>query len=172
MLRSSSMTPDRERPSRSTPAAVLSADGRYRYFLSRRWDERGKVIAFIGLNPSTADESKDDPTIRRCTRFAKDLGGGALWVVNLFALRATKPFALVHAPDPIGPENEHWLDEVVAEADLSIAAWGNQGTLMGRAAVVSARFAGNLHALSITRRGMPGHPLYISAENRPQLYFG
>jgi hypothetical protein len=166
------MRPDRQWASGPTPAAVLSPDSRYRYFLARRWDARGKVIAFIGLNPSTADEWTDDPTIRRCIQFAKDLGGGALWMVNLFALRSTKPFALAHASDPIGPDNERWLHAVVAEADLSIAAWGNGGMLSGRAAVVSARFAGKLYALSVTRRGMPGHPLYIPAERRPQPYLG
>jgi hypothetical protein len=152
------------------PAAVLSPDGRYRYFLSRTWDDRRKVVAFIGLNPSTADATNDDPTIRRCIQFAKDWGGGSLWMVNLFAFRATKPSALLHAGDPVGPENELWLGRVVGAAEITVAAWGNHGALAGRAAAVANRFAGKLHALKITGQGMPGHPLYIRADTVPRPY--
>ena len=152
------------------PAAVLSSDAIYRYFLSRAWEPSGKVIAFIGLNPSTADASTDDPTIRRCVQFSKDWGGGSLWMVNLFAFRATKPEKLLQAADPIGVENDLWLDKAINSADLVIAAWGNHGSLLDRSTAVRSRFLGKLHALSVTGRGMPGHPLYLRADTVPQAY--
>jgi hypothetical protein len=156
--------------SNTMPAAVLSSDGKYRYFLSRTWNEGGKVIAFIGLNPSTADATHDDPTIRRCTRFAKDWGGGALWMVNLFALRATQPRALFEASDPIGSDNESWLDRAVDTAELTVAAWGNHGVLMNRAASLAQRFHGRLCALGMTKQGMPRHPLYVRADTVARPY--
>ncbi len=145
------------------PPAVLSLDRQYRYFLGRRWNPEGKTIAFIGLNPSTADETLDDPTIRRCIGFAKSWGGGTLLMVNLFAFRSTSPSALRTASDPIGPDNEHWLERVVDNADIVVAAWGNHGELMQRGEQVRRRFAGRLHALDVTKSGMPKHPLYIAA---------
>jgi len=98
------------------PSAVISGDGKYRYFLARRWGSTGKTVAFIGLNPSTADATLDDPTIRRCVGFAKFWGGSALHMVNLFALRSPTPASLRVASDPIGPQNDAWLTRVVAEA--------------------------------------------------------
>lgn len=144
------------------PAAVLSSDGRYRYFLSRRWS-RASQITFIGLNPSTADATLDDPTIRRCVRFARDWGAGALYMVNLFAYRSTDPSTLLRVGDPVGPENDEWLDRAVSGATTVVAAWGNQGALLGRHEAIKARYEGQLQALKITSKGMPGHPLYISA---------
>lgn len=155
---------------RRMPAAVLSSDEAYRYFLSRSWNETGKIIAFIGLNPSTANATTDDPTIRRCMRFAKDWGGGSLWVVNLFAFRATCPQVMLGATDPIGPENDLWLDRVVSSADLVVAAWGNHGSLLNRSELVRGRYPGRLNALSVTARGMPGHPLYIRSDTLPRNF--
>jgi len=145
------------------PKAVISEDGLYRYFLSRRWHDSGKCIAFIGLNPSTADAIKDDPTIRRCIGFAKAWGGNTLLMVNLFGLRSTSPLALRSTADPIGPENDAWLDKVVSSADVVVAAWGNHGCLLGRSDDVRRRFGGRLQVLAMTKAGMPKHPLYISA---------
>lgn len=152
------------------PAAVMSPDETYRYFLSRSWSDTGKIIAFIGLNPSTADAITDDPTIRRCTRFAKDWGGGSLWMVNLFAFRATKPQNMLYAIDPVGPENDLWLDRVISCADLVVAAWGNHGSLLNRSELVRNRYQGRLNALSVTARGMPGHPLYLRADALPYKF--
>src|SRR5262249_14212908 len=88
-------------------AAVISDCGRYRYSLTRRWGDAAEPRAlFVMLNPSTADAEQDDPTIRRCIGFAKAWGMGSLEVVNLYALRATDPAALLSAPDPIGPKND------------------------------------------------------------------
>ncbi|WP_425164687.1 DUF1643 domain-containing protein [Delftia lacustris] len=152
------------------PPAVISEDGQYRYFLSRTWNTEGKIVAIVGLNPSIADASIDDPTIRRCCRFARDWGGGALWMVNLFAYRSTDPKFLANANDPVGPENDYWLEKAATHADILVAAWGNGGILMDRAHKIKRKFQGKLLALRITKNGMPGHPLYIKAETRPIPY--
>ena len=141
--------------------AVISEDGLHRYFLSRTWGSEGLTIAFIGLNPSTADEQNDDPTIRRCVSFAKQWGGSSLWMVNLFAFRATKPAALKNATDPIGSQNDAWLDAAITRADIVVAAWGNHGQLDNRAKFVTAKYSTQLKTLRVTRAGMPSHPLYI-----------
>jgi hypothetical protein len=91
-----------------TATAVLSDCGTYRYRLGRRWAE-GPVDVWIMLNPSTADATVDDRTIRRCMEFSRRWGAGALVVGNLFALRATDPAELVRHPDPIGPDNDEHL---------------------------------------------------------------
>lgn len=62
--------------------ATFSKDRLYRYQLWRIWDESKPYMNVIGLNPSTADETKDDPTIRRCLGFAKAWGYGALRVAD------------------------------------------------------------------------------------------
>lgn len=71
--------------------AILSEDRKYRYVLSRIWDESKPMVMIIGLNPSTADETKNDPTIIRCIDFAKSWGYGGVYMLNLFAFRATLP---------------------------------------------------------------------------------
>lgn len=127
-------------------------------------------MAFIGLNPSTADATLDDPTIRRCVGFAKAWGAGTLLMTNLFAYRATDPAALSKARDPIGPCNDEWLERVVGAADIVVAAWGNHGRLMNRASQVQGLFPGRLHALALTQTGMPKHPLYLSTSHRPSPF--
>lgn len=91
-------------------------------------------------------------------------------MVNLFAYRATKPSTLVRTRDPIGPRNDEWLTQVVGEADIVVAAWGNHGRLMNRAAQVQRQFAGKLHALALTQSGMPKHPLYLQASLQPSPF--
>lgn len=153
------------------PAAVISENQNYRYFLCRTWSDSPIKVAFIGLNPSTADATMDDPTIRRCVGFAKAWGGGSLWMVNLFAFRATKPENLLLAANPIGPENDEWVEWAVTKADIVIAAWGNHGQLKNRGNEIARKFSGKLHTLGLTGAGMPRHPLYIKADVQPQPYF-
>jgi hypothetical protein len=152
------------------PHAVISEDGRYRYYLSRSWSDVGLHVAFVGLNPSTADAVLDDPTIRRCVAFAKEWGGGRMSMVNLFALRSTDPQVLAGVADPVGPENEAWLDRVMPTADIAVACWGNHGVLHGRAAAVTQRFAGRLVALAVNKSGSPKHPLYVRGSTIPHPY--
>lgn len=157
-----------------TPAssAVISPCGGYRYRLERQWDEEEAKVAFLMLNPSTADASQDDPTIRRCIGFAKAWGFGGLIVGNLFALRSTDPKALYSHPDPIGPDNNSHLDAIAHAAELIVCAWGTHGALHGRGREVAERLDDrNLAALRLTADGHPGHPLYIPASAQPKAYF-
>lgn len=148
-------------------SAILSEDRIYRYLLERQWGSNGKTVGFICLNPSTADESADDPTVRRCIGFAKKWGGTRLLIGNLFAYRATNPKALLACADPIGPDNESWLNHIAENSDILIAAWGAHGRLSNRSEYVLKRFAGKFSALRLTSKGDPGHPLYLPGHLDP-----
>ena len=145
--------------------AVLSKDGQYRYALRRTWDEAGPTVLFIGLNPSTADHRVDDPTIRRCIRFAQDWGFGQLAVANLFAFRAPSPHVLRRVHDPIGPQNEMWLRRLIADATEVIVAWGDRGTYLGRDRHVLAMLR-QPRCLGLSKSGSPRHPLYMRSTTR------
>ena len=156
-------------------AARFDRSGRYRYVLSRQWDARRPRVAFVMLNPNRADARRDDPTIRRCVRFAHDWGYGALDVVNLFALRTPEPALLKLAHDPVGPRNNRVLVRVCADAALTVAAWGMHGARQGRAAAVLAllrRRGVTLSCLGTTRTGHPRHPLYLPAATALQPFAG
>ena len=145
-----------------TGGAAFSRDGRYRYRLWRRWDRSRPTIAFCMLNPSTADASRDDPTIRRCIRFARDWGYGSIEVVNIFALRATDPRVLRSARDPVGPRNDAFMLRA-ADRQPVVIAWGVLGALRDREAEALTLFGPRtrLLALGRTRFGAPRHPLYL-----------
>lgn len=154
-------------------SAVLSECGRYRYALTRKWDNDLPELCFIMLNPSTAGSYQDDPTIRRCLRFAQDMGYGRLDVVNLFALRATDPCRLESTPNPIGLHNNTWILNHARAAQDVICAWGTRGMLFNRGIDVERllKNAGvRLSALRITKNGEPAHPLYLPASLRPILF--
>jgi len=121
---------------------------------------------FIGLNPSTADETTDDPTIRRCVGFARAWGYDALCMVNLFAYRATNPADMEKDVEPIGTYNDYTLKKLASGAGIVIAAWGAHGTHLGRDAQVRALLP-TLHYLRLTKDGHPGHPLYLPSNLRP-----
>ena len=140
-------------------SAAFSRNQLYRYWLKREWDCALPSCAFIGLNPSTADASCDDPTIRRIIGFAQSWGYGSVTVVNLFAYRATQPSVLKAAESPVGPRNNYWIRRVTAEADTVVAAWGNHGLLMGRHKWTLGCID-SLYCLGITKQGQPRHPLY------------
>ncbi len=140
--------------------ATLNEDRRYRYSLIREWDAEKPKVLFIGLNPSTADETEDDATIRRCIGFAKRWGFGAILVGNLFAIRSKDPAVLYEAKDPIGPENDVCLAKMAQEASLVVAAWGNNGGYRNRSEEVSALFT-QMKCLGVNKTGEPKHPLYV-----------
>ncbi len=146
--------------------AVISPCGKYRYALWRIWDETLPLAFFIGLNPSTADAIRDDNTIRRCVSFAQQLGYGGLSMGNLFALRSTNPKKLFEASDPTGPDNDKWLTVLKAKANIAIAAWGNNGTYLGRDQMVAKMFS-DLYCLKLSTKGIPCHPLYLSSKLKP-----
>ena len=142
--------------------AIFSSDGQHRYLLWRTIGESKSSVLFIGLNPSTADENNNDPTIRRCIGFAREWGYSKLFVANLFAFRATKPANMKNAIDPIGPENDYWLAKASQGADMSVAAWGNHGLWNGRSNAVLQMLA-DPRCLGRTKQGAPLHPLYVAA---------
>lgn len=144
--------------------ADISDDGTYRYRLWRTWDPSKDRVGFIMLNPSTADESEDDPTIRRCIGFAKDWGYGGIVVGNLFALRSPKPSVLTDHDNPVGPRNGEALAEIIDDVDLVVAAWGTDGAIQGRGKTVRERFDTEFMALDVTKHGHPAHPLYQPAD--------
>jgi len=164
---------DRQRdmfPSKGDPfgvpkSAEFSDCRRYRYSLRRTWGV-GPHAMVIGLNPSTADETTDDPTIRRCIRFAKDWGFDGLIVANLFAFRATDPAEMKRVAEPVGADNDRTLKELAAIAGIVVAAWGTHGTHRGRDAEVRSMLS-DLHYLRLTKAGIPSHPLYLPASCRP-----
>ena len=144
--------------------AVYSDCERYRYSLTRIWDPAGRRALFVMLNPSTATEVQNDPTVERCERRARALGFGAFCVTNIFAWRDTDPRAMRAAPDPVGPQNDAAIRQGAAWADRVIAAWGTHGEHLNRGPRVEAllRETGRpLYTLGLTRAGHPRHPLYI-----------
>jgi hypothetical protein len=150
--------------------ATLDPTGRYRYHLWRSWDTDLPRAVFVGLNPSTADAERDDPTLRRCVAFARSWGCGGLDVVNLFAWRATKPADLKRAAEPIGADNDRILRELAAQAEHRIACWGVHGAWQDRGARVRAAMGPGWQCLGVTRDGHPRHPLYLRRDTPRQPY--
>jgi hypothetical protein len=147
-------------------ATFSATDQTYRYALSRDWDDRPPIV-FIMLNPSAADAFADDPTIRRCIRFARQWQAGGLLVLNLFGLRATDPRALRQHPDPVGPDNDQVIrEELRGCLGVVVCAWGVHGTLHGRDRQMLALLDGlgvTPLCLGTTKAGQPRHPLYVAS---------
>src|SRR6185369_10695836 len=137
----------------------------------RRWDNSRHSLVVIGLNPSTADESDNDPTIQRCMVRAHRGHFGGLIMLNLFAFRATDPAAMLREPDPIGPGNDVALSTLCRGQDTVLAAWGTPGHHLGRQARVLAllrRIDGlRLYALGFNANQTPKHPLYLGYSVQP-----
>lgn len=136
----------------------------YRYALWRQWSDLPLVL-FVMLNPSTADETRDDPTIRRCISLARQWGYGGCLVGNLFALRSPYPADLKRAVDPVGIHNDRWLKRLARRSDAVVGAWGNHGSYMRRGEMVAKRLPG-LMCLGLTKAGQPRHPLYVRADTQ------
>ncbi len=152
--------------------AAYSPCGQYRYGLSRRWGP-GPALLYVMLNPSTATERANDPTIERCERRAAALGYDALGVVNLFAFRATLPQDLKRAPDPVGPLNDAAIRVAALRADRILCAWGVHGDHQGREADIRDllfSLGRPLTHLGLTKSGAPRHPLYISYAEKPRSW--
>lgn len=157
-------------------SALFSQTRLYRYALWRAWGKEAqqpapqRFVMFIGLNPSTADESTDDPTIRRCMRFALAWGFEAVCMTNLFAWRATRPEDLRRCAQPLGVDNNETLRGLAKQADKCIAAWGADGTYLGRDVFVRHQLLRHtkLYRLGLTKDGHPRHPLYLPSTATPQ----
>lgn len=157
--------------------AIISECGKYRYSLTREWGNGARVL-WVMLNPSVADASLDDPTIRRCIGFSQsntflvhaEGAIGSLEVVNLFAFRATDPkdmaTARVNSVDIVGPENDRHIVEAASRAILVIAAWGADKLAPLRSVSIRKLVAPHeLHALGKSKSGAPKHPLYLPSNS-------
>lgn len=154
--------------------ALLSPCCQYRWQLWRIWNNELPGCVFIGLNPSTADETTDDPTIRRCIRFATDWGYGSLVMLNAYAFRATEPKVMKAASDPIGKDNNSALrlpsQSAIDNGGIVIAAWGSHCD-EEREAEVCRLIDRKIHCLGRTKAGRPKHPLYLRADTKPELFW-
>lgn len=153
--------------------AVYSACDRYRYRLTRIWDPAGPRALFVMLNPSTATEMQNDPTVERCERRARALGFGAFRVTNIFAFRATDPRVMRAEADPVGSQNDSAILDSAAWADRIICAWGTHGAHLGRGPQVAhlLRVRGMpLFHLGLTAAGHPTHPLYVAYARQPVIW--
>ena len=150
--------------------AHFSDDRKYRYLLGRRTGESERRLLFVMLNPGTADESQDDPTIRRCIGFAERWHFGAMEVVNLFAFRTPYVEELRAAREPVGPDNDDWISRALVAADRVILAWGNHGAYMERSRIVTRMVSDVVQPsqLGINKTGEPTHPLYLPATTVPK----
>ncbi len=155
--------------------AVYSDCECYRYSLTRIWDVAGRKALFVMLNPSTATEVQNDPTVERCERRARALGFGAFQVTNIFAWRDTDPRKMRAAIDPVGPENDAAILAGVNWADQIITAWGTHGAHLDRGPAVERLLRGTgrpLFHLGLTKDGHPKHPLYIAYTQQPEPWGG
>lgn len=150
--------------------AVFSPCRRYRYKLWRRWSDT-KPLNFLMLNPSTADETVNDPTVEGCERRAREWGYGGVVVTNLFAFRATDPEEMKRCGDPVGIDNNDHIRREYVFSAMTICAWGNHGAHMNRSATVRKLLSkGVLHALKLNKSGEPQHPLYIARSVKPFVW--
>jgi hypothetical protein len=143
-------------------SAFISPCGRYRYVLRRDWSN-GIPLVFVGLNPSTADDVADDPTIRICVSLARRWGYSGMMMLNALAWRDKDPRKMLAAEDPIGPENDYWLRQAAEGYDYGmvlpnfVACWG-VNCPPDRAAEVYSIFP-RMYCLGTTKSGAPRHPL-------------
>lgn len=147
-------------------SAYISRDGLHRYWLRRVWDDSLSRVAFVMLNPSTADGATDDPTVRRCIGFARVWGFGGIEVVNVYNLRATQPKDLWGDADRMGT----WVHDTVADhldccqVGAVVCAWGNHAKAADVASISYsfARFGLATACLGVNKGGAPKHPLYLA----------
>ena len=170
------MFTERESGEHGLGVAVFDQTRSYRYRLTRLWDDAKPILAWCLLNPSTADASSTDPTLRRVIDFSSRWGYGSVEVVNLFAWRTPAPSGLANASDPVGAGNDGHIRRAADEADAMVVAWGNHGSVLNpasgspRCSEVKALLDTHglpLLALGATLKGQPRHPLYVPADRRP-----
>lgn len=164
------------RPPEAMRAAAISECGLYRYSLLRVIDEvRPGVIpgavVWVLNNPSTADGTTDDPTVRKCWKFTTDWGYGQMEFINTNPWRATDPKAACVPPEQALAINDQWVHISVAHAALVIAAWGDKANMvLARRAYSVIHGLGPVCAMRVTKAGNPQHPLYLPGDTRPQLW--
>lgn len=160
----------------SISGAMFSDNNRkFRYSLWRIWDKSsGDVLLFIGLNPSTASDIKDDPTIRRLVGFAKSWGFGGLFVGNLFSLVSANPDRLFFGASPelpLGPNNEA-IKRMRELSTMALVGWGEWGQNAGkRPQEVLSLIGEPVYCLKVNKSGEPTHPLYLPAKTKLSRYY-
>ena len=161
------------------PSAVFSDDRKYRYLLQRKINNAKNICVFICLNPSTADEKFDDPTVRRCIGYAREWGYGKLMLGNLYAYRATSPKEMLAQGDRNAPglDNTGWLLYLLEignqPGNTVVLGWGNLGDRLGAASRLreEIKYRGySSHVLKLTGQDEPAHPLYLRKDLVPQPY--
>jgi hypothetical protein len=138
-------------------------DGNYRYQLRRWWSSSGKILVWVLLNPSTADGTKNDTTLRRIISFTQREGYSRLVVVNLFAYRSPYPRALKQVAEPVGPANDQYLQGAFEQADKVVAGWGAFDALQGRDLEVLRLCTKPVFCLGTTQQGYPRHPSRLAS---------
>lgn len=149
--------------------AVFSRCNFYRYAVWRCWNLELPSVLFIGLNPSTANATLDDPTLRRCIDYARRWNYGSVYIANLFAYRTTDPASLRNVDDPVGPRNNMWLRRLIKRTSRVFVAWGNGGSYKDRSGEV-LKMIPEPYCLKINRSGQPAHPLYLPKSLTPQHF--
>lgn len=143
----------------------------YRYTLTRQWNGKKGYCMFLMLNPSTADEYKNDATVERCERYARGWGYGGLLVGNIFAYRATERKDMTaYTGDPIGEDNDNNIINMAKRSEIVVCAWGIDGAHMDRSRQVLQLLKDNSiepYCLTVTKDGEPGHPLYLKKSLKP-----
>lgn len=155
--------------------AVFSPCRKYRYHLSQIWDDKKPPMLWLMLNPSTADEVQNDPTVERCERRARMWGYGGSEVFNIFAYRATDPKDMRAHRDPIGPDNDEWIRKFARRSvrSIGVCGWGEHGAHLGRGKAVMKILqeeSAIVHALKVNASGHPKHPLYVAYKAKPVIY--
>lgn len=154
--------------------AEFSPCRKWRYTLWRQWnfpeDRPVKSIAFIGLNPSTADEEVEDNTVRRCINFSKDWGFDRYYMLNAYASRDTDPAGMKRAQEPIGEGNDEALARIAASVEMIIGAWGSHCTRERQKAVCEV-VGRKIYCLGWTDGGFPRHPLFMPKIACPSLFW-
>ena len=140
----------------------------YRYTLWRTWDDSKSKVMFLGLNPSTADEVKNDPTVTRCINYSKSWGYGGMYMMNIFSFRTTYPIELKKAKNPIGKDNDYWIQKIYRRVDKCIGAWGNDGDFKRRSNEIF-KIIPKIYCLKLNQSGQPAHPLYLKSNLKPFL---
>jgi hypothetical protein len=135
----------------------------YRWELHRRWGPGDRTVTWVMLDPSVADESADDQTLRRITAFSRHWGFDALAVVNLFSLASTSPTLLGRHPSPVGARTNATIARLAGRSTAVVAAWGAD-----RAAATG--LLPSALCLGLTADGSPRHPLYVPSATRPVPY--
>ena len=155
--------------------ATISTCDQYRYNLIRKWNPEGNnLVSFVGLNPSTADANKDDPTLLRCISFSKALGFDGLILVNLFAYRATSPNVMKEFTHPVGAENDSYIIDAITQTNQTILCWGNHGSHQSRNIEhhdLIEPHREQYFCFGKTKGNQPKHPLYLSKETALEAFF-